>query len=311
MTAFRDTGERPAIQAIRKVIRNGGGADDDASVIDVGGDRLAVCTDSVSFQRHRPEGMSFEQFGWTAAAVNLSDLAAMGARPIGVMAALMVPEDTEMSDIEAIMSGMDQCAEFSGTEIIGGDTKPGPGVVAGTAIGAMDGREPMTRSGAKKGDLIAVTGPLGGPAAGFRALEKGFDSPDCIFSLYVPIPRTQEGIALAETGKVTSCMDLSDGLSTALNTICRINGLGAAVEWDLIPRADGVDEAVEALGLSDEETVMDWGGEYELMFTFDRNDIDALRSTDVDFTIIGFMTDDGSVLLRRDGKYREVGDGAY
>ena len=311
MTSFGDTGERPAIQAIRGVIRGNGGPDDDASLLGVPGGELAVCTDSVSFERHKPRGMTFEQFGWTAAAVNLSDLAAMGARPVGVMASLMLPEDTEMSDVEAVMSGFDQCAEFAGTEVIGGDTKPGPGVVSGTALGLMEGRRPMTRKGASAGDLIAVTGPLGGPAAGFDALRRGYDSPDCVFSLYVPIPRVEEGIALSGTGKVTSCMDLSDGLSTALNTLCRINGLGAAVEWDLIPRADGVDETVEALGLSDEETVMDWGGEYELLFTFNREDLEAIRATDVDFCIIGVMTDDGGVMLRRDGEYRVVGDGTY
>ena len=311
MTKFGETGERPAVQAIREAIRGGGGPDDDASVLSLPGGDLVVCTDSVSFKRHMPKGMSFEQFGWYAAAVNLSDLAAMGARPVGLMAALMLPEDTAMSDVQAVMSGMDQCAEFAGIQVIGGDTKPGPGVVTGTALGVMDGRTPMTRKGASAGDLIAVTGPLGGPAAGFSALEKGADAPDSVFSLYVPIPRIEEGIALAETGLVTSCMDLSDGLSTALNTLCRINGTGAAVEWDMIPVADETAGIIEQLGLPDEDTVMGWGGEYELLFTFRKDDLERMRMSGVDFAVIGIMTEDPKVVLRRNEKYREVGDGAY
>ena len=216
-----------------------------------------------------------------------------------------------MSAVTDIMSGMDQCAEFAGTEIIGGDTKPGPGAVAVTAVGTMEDREPMTRKGAAKGDLIAVTGPLGGPAAGFAALAHGLDRHDSVFSLYVPRPRIEEGIALSGSGLVTSCMDLSDGLSTALNTLCRINGLGAVIDWDMLPVEDETVSVIDELELDEERTVMGWGGEYELLFTFKKDDLEAVQELDVPVHVIGLMTEDRDVVLHRDGKYREVQDGAY
>lgn len=311
MASFRDVGERGMIDIIREAVRPGGdarGMRDDAALLPGG---IVASTDCVTFERHMPEGMGWERFGWTAAAVNISDIASMGARPIAVLAAMALPEDMDQDDIALIASGMDQCAEFAGAHIVGGDTKPGPGMVAGTAIGDMEGRRPMTRDGMRPGDLIAVTGTLGGPAAGFLALGNGMDAPDCVFSLYVPIPRVEEGIALSSTGLVTSCMDLSDGLSTCLNTLCAESGCGAVVEWDLLPVADGVDEVCSRTCTDVRKAVMDWGGEYELLFSFAKADIEGLRASGVEFSVIGIATEEEGAMLRRDGKCERICNGSY
>ena len=310
MTRICDIGERQLIEDFRSFIRPEGmiGPGDDAAVI---GNGTVVTTDVVTFDRHFPAGMTYEQFGWYAAAVNFSDLAAMGARPVGFLAALALPPDLDSQSAYDIMSGIDQCCEFCGTGIVGGDTKPGPGIVAGTALGTMDGRPPMLRSGARPGDVVAVTGPLGGPAAAFIAIEKGLDAQEARDSLYVPIPRIEEGVAMSKSGVVTSCMDLSDGLGTALNTLCSASGVGMDVEFDFIPRGPYVDEMSEASGRPVEDLLLGWGGEYELVFTADKDRLGKLYDAEVEFSIIGMVNDSGKPQLVRDGKRSVISYGEY
>ncbi len=310
MTTIGEIGERQLIEDFKSFLRPEGriGPGDDAAVI---GKDMVVTTDIVSSDRHMPAGMSYEQFGWYAAAVNFSDLAAMGARPMGITAALALPPTLDVQAAYDIMSGIDQCAEFCGTGVIGGDTKPGPGIVAGTALGTMDGRAPLLRSGAKPGDIVAVTGPLGGPAAGFEAIDKGIDCPDAKERLYMPIPRVTEGIVLAESGIVSSCMDLSDGLGTALNTICESSKVGIDIEYDFIPREPFVEKISEKTGIPMEKLLLGWGGEYELLFTTDPNRLRKLYDEDLEFSIIGIVNDSGRPELVRDGKRSIIGNGEY
>lgn len=309
MVRIGDIGERQLIDDFRSFIRPEGtlGPGDDAAI--VGG--TVVSTDIVSFDRHFPAGMTYEQFGWYAAAVNFSDLAAMGARPIGFLAALALPENLEAQAAYDIMSGIDQCCEFCGTGIVGGDTKTGPGIVAGTALGTMDDRRPMLRSGANPGDVVAVTGPLGSPAAAFVALDLDLDAPEAKEALYVPIPKVEEGVSMAKTNAVTSCMDLSDGLGTALNTLCSASKVGMDVDLDFIPRGAYVEEMAEASGKSVKDLLLGWGGEYELVFTADKDRLDRLYEEEVEFSIIGMVNDSGIPHLVENGKRTVIPYGKY
>ncbi len=310
MVLIGEIGERQLIEDFGTFIRKEGrvGPGDDAAI--VGKDTVAS-TDIVTFDRHFPAGMTYEQFGWYAAAVNFSDLAAMGARPTGILSSLALPGDLDSQAAYDIMSGISQCAEFCGTGIAGGDTKPGPGVVACTALGAMDDRKPMLRSGAKPGDLVAVTGPLGGPAAGFLSLELGIDAEDARHSLYVPVPKVSEGMAMAKSRVVTSCMDLSDGLGTALNTICKASGVGMEIELSFIPRHHDVDPIAEMAGRPVEELLLGWGGEYELLFTVDGDRMKRLYDAEVEFSIIGIVNETGEPHLVNDGERSVIPYGEY
>ncbi len=310
MVQIADIGERQLIEDFKSFIRPEGrvGPGDDAAVIEKD---IVITTDIVTFDRHFPVGMTYEQFGWYAAAVNFSDLAAMGARPIGFTAALALPPTLDSQNAYDIMSGIDQCAEFCGTGIIGGDTKTGPGIVAGTAIGTMDGRVPMLRSGARPGDVVAVTGPLGGPAAGFAAIENDIDCPEARESLFMPIPRVSEGIELASSGIVSSCIDLSDGLGTALNTICKASGVGIDVEFSFLQHEKYVDEISQKTGIPLEKLLIGWGGEYELMFTADPDRLKKLYDTEIEFSIIGMVNDSGQADLIREGKRSRIDYGEY
>ena len=310
MVQISEIGERQLIEDFKSFIRPEGrvGPGDDAAVIEKD---IVVTTDIVSFDRHFPVGMSYEQFGWYAAAVNFSDLAAMGARPIGFTASLALPPTLDSQNAYDIMSGIDQCAEFCGTGIIGGDTKPGPGIVAGTAIGTMDGNTPMLRSGAQPGDIVAVTGPLGGPAAGYLAIENDIDCQDAKDTLFMPIPRVVEGMELASSGVVTSCIDLSDGLGTALNTICKASNVGIDVEFSFLKHEKFVDEIAEKTGTPLEKLLIGWGGEYELMFTANPNRLKKLYDAELEFSIIGMVNDSGEADLIRDNNRRRIDYGEY
>lgn len=311
MTQLRNLDERELISNIRKVIKPAKdvvGTDDDAAVLKNG---TVITTDTVTFERHKPKSMTYEHFGWMAAAVSFSDLAAMGARPVGMTVALAMPEDLDDSAIYDMMSGVDQCTELCNTHIIGGDTKPGSGMITTTAIGDMEGRKPMLRSGAQPGNIVAVTGTLGAPAAGFHALENGLDAEEAIFTLMTPVPRIEEGIILSKTGKVTSCIDLSDGVATAANTICRMSHVGMDIEAEFLPEGPDVEDIAEKLRLSKNDLMLKWGGEYELLFTFEKNDLEALNKSGVYFSIIGVVTNDDGAYLCEDGNRRRLNDGQY
>lgn len=311
MATLKEIGERQLIENLKSILRKGDavGTDDDAAILKA--DDVVVCSDIVTFERHMPRTMSFEKFGWSAAAVNFSDLAAMGATPIGLITSLAMPQDMDEDDLYDIVSGMDQCAEFCNTFIVGGDTKPGPGLISCTALGTMDGRKPMMRNGARPGDVVAITGSLGAPAAGYYALENGIEAEDAVFSLMTPVPLVAEGKILSSTGKVTSCMDLSDGLATAANTVCSQSKVGMEIVWEFIPEGQCVEDVSASTGISKEDMMLGWGGEYELLFTFAKEDIELFQSSGVFFSIIGHVTEDDGVYLLKGEERRRIDYGSY
>lgn len=313
MAKLGEVGERKLIKNILSIIRPcpGLGPGDDAAILTESKGKIVVCTDSVTVERHKPDGMTWEHFGWMAAAVNFSDLAAMGARPTGMVAALVLPEDMDEKDLYDLMSGMDQCAEFCGTFIVGGDTKFGKGSVSATAIGTMDNREPMKRSGARPGDIVAVTGPLGAAAAGYYALKNGIDDEESIFSFTTPVPRVEAGVALSSTEAVTSCMDLSDGLAQAAKSICAASHTGMEIRMEFLPLGEGVVPICERLHMDVKDLALYWGGEYELMFTFKKEKIDELYQAGVTFSIIGTVTNDDGAYISDDNGREAMKDGQY
>lgn len=308
MVTFREAGERDTIRKILGVVRPSpeDGPGDDAVIANIDG-KLAICSDGLTFERHMTPTMTYEQFGWMAAAANFSDLASMGARPKGILASLMMPPDIDVNDICDIMSGIDQCAEFCDTYVIGGDTKEGSGSVVCTAIGCMEDREPMTRFGANPGDMIAVTGNLGTPAAGWHSMNNDLGLKDAEYALNVPVPRVKEGITMSYSGAVTSCMDLSDGLAEAAWAVCNASHVGMEFRREFLPIGEGVEEVHESLRIPMDDMLLYWGGEYELMFTFRKDMIKQLYDDEVPFTIVGQVTNgdrptisdmDGTEVLR-------------
>ena len=302
MVSLKDVGERTLVDRILKNIKGKAhvGPGDDAACIDINGMKIVLCTDVVSFERHMVNGMTMEQFGWLAAAVNFSDIASMGAKPIGILAAVSLPPETDENVLYEIIDGIHRCAEFCGTEILGGDTKPGSGSVCGTAAGVCEHRV-LTRSGAKPGDIVAVTGSLGSAAAGWYSASDGIDEKNAVKEAIIPFPRVKEGMFLSKNGIATSCMDISDGLSTTAHAICAGSSVGMDILRESLPEGKWVRKVSRKLDIPKEHMILNGGGEYELMFTFDKKHLDVLHSSDMDFSVIGRITSGDIVNLVTDG----------
>ena len=306
---LKEKGERELLKGILERIRSPSclGPGDDAAVIDIGCQKIVVSSDIVTFERHRPKGTSFREFGWMSAAVNFSDIAAMGATPKWLIVSMAMPPELDEDDVYEMMIGIDKCAEFCNAEIIGGDTKTGEGMICCTAIGTMTG-EPMKRSGAIPGDVILVTGTLGSPAAGMTALKNNAEEEEAIRSLRLPVPRIEEGLSVSKIG-ATSCMDLSDGLAAAMHCICGSSGVGMEILFEALPEGPGVNEMCQYS--EKEEMMLYFGGEYELLFTMPKEKMNELHALDIDVSVIGMVTDSKEVFMTKNGERREVSNGGY
>jgi len=240
--------------------------------------------------------ISWEELGWRALAANLSDIAAMGGLPRYALVSLALPGHTEVEDVVIFFRGMLDLAQQSGVAIIGGDTCSAPLVAINiTVLGsAAQDDHLLTRSAARPGDQIAVTGYLGGGAAGLEILRQDIPTKPGVArklkrAFTRPQPRVAEGQALAASG-VKAAIDISDGLVADLRHICQASRVSARVETNRVPilpevKASFADRALE-LALS--------GGEdYELLFTAESTIIDRVKDAiSCPVTVIGEITED-------------------
>ena len=239
----------------------------------------------------------WKELGWKALAVNMSDIAAMGGVPRYTLISLALPNHTEVDDVAALYQGMIELAQQSRVAIAGGDTTSAPLVaITITVFGtARNGDEPiLTRSAAKVGDKVAVTGYLGAAAAGWEMLSKQlrFDpkTSDCFKKAFLhPQPRIVEGQLLAEQG-VKAAIDISDGLISDLNQICKLSKVGARIEVDRVP----VEPEVRAnFGERALELALSVGEDYELLFTTSAEAIEKIKAkAPCPITIIGDIVAD-------------------
>ena len=267
MAKLSDIGERQAIQLLARIFDRGHpiGLGHDCGVVDWGEDYLVVTTDVVNPRTHIPANATPQQVGWYATAVNLSDIAAAGARPLGFVAALSLPPDTDVEFLRSLGQGMEECAREFGIAVLGGDTKEADQMsVAGTAIGRVRKDRILLRKGARPGDLIVVTGELGRAGLAYRELSTSLVRAETMNQLLRPYPRILEGMFFSESGAVTSCMDISDGLGATLAQMASMSGLSYHVDWDALPLHKGVG----ALGPGQaKELALYSGGDYELVAT--------------------------------------------
>ncbi len=219
---------------------------------------LVVTQDALVEGVHfRLDWTSMRDLGWKAAAVNLSDLAASGAEPLGFAVTLAAPGATAVADVLELYEGIVE----TGVPVIGGDTTEAPQLVLSvTALG----RSPRVpgRSGARPGDALVVTGPLGASGAGFEALRHGIDSPLVRSHLRPPL-RLAEGRRLAAVA--TAMLDLSDGLATDAGHLAARSGCRVVVELEQVPVANGVVDVAARVNRSPWELVCGFGEDYELL----------------------------------------------
>jgi len=230
------------------------------------GQQLAVTIDTLVEGVHFLPGADPESLGHKALAVNLSDLAAMGAEPAWVTLALTLPSVDE-TWLKAFSCGFGALAEAHGVQLVGGDTTRGPLAISVQAQGFVEPGKVLRRSGAQVGDLIYVTGTLGDAGLALRAHEDvvvaaGF-LPYLQSRLDRPSPRIAEGRALQ--GLATAAVDISDGLISDLGHICKAGGVGASLQLKALPCSPGVAAFVETHG--DWSLPLSSGDDYELCFT--------------------------------------------
>jgi thiamine-monophosphate kinase len=188
---------------------------------------------------------------------NLSDLAAMGARPLGFLWSLAAPPDQLLGTVLGLARGMLVAAAAHGCPLVGGNvTRAGELSLTLTALGAVAAGRALRRSGARPGDRLCVTGTLGGQALA-RARGR---------VRRVPQPRLAAGRALAREGWASACIDVSDGLLADLGHLCRASGVGAEVDPLRVPRPRGFAAACRAIGCDPERFALAGGEDYELLF---------------------------------------------
>ena len=311
MTRLSDIGERGAIEILSRIYDRGEpiGLGHDVGAVPWGDEYLVVTTDVVNQKTHVPAGASPTQIGWYAAAVNLSDIAAAGARPLGFVAALSMPADTDVEFLRGLAQGMDECTREFDIAVLGGDTKEAPSLsIAGTAFGRVPKGRILLRTGAKPGDVIVVTGDLGRAGHAAKMLEQPtVPRTDALNQLLRPYPRIAEGQLLSASRAATSCIDLSDGLGVSLSQLAAMTHLSYQVEFDALPLYRGLAALPPAVA---KDIALYYGGDYELLATVRPDGLQPLleRASSTAprgprLTVIGKVAaSGGNVLLTKTGK---------
>jgi thiamine-monophosphate kinase len=290
------------------------GIGDDAAVVEPERNRLEVLSvdalvEGVHFDRRLTPP---DAIGHRALAVNLSDLAAMGATPRLALLSLALPADLTQSDFEAMVSGLGALAVRHRIHLVGGNLtrSSGPLMIDVTVTGTCKRRQTLTRRGARPGDVLYVTGSIGAAAAGLQMLKvaqtlgrDGSREETCVRRYLYPEPRVRMGLLLARNRAASACMDLSDGLADAVHGIAGSSGVGAAIDAGALPIHAGAREWFEARGHDAVIEAMTLGDDYELAFAARPGWGGRLRAAsrhgDAPLTKIGVCTAAPGVVLRR------------
>ncbi len=273
------------------------GIGDDCALLTIPpGHQLAVTTDTMVENVHFFADTDPERLGHKLLAVNLSDLAAMGAEPFAVTLALTLPKTDEYW-LQAFSKGFMQLARQYNVDLIGGDTTSGPLTLSVQAMGVVPTGKALLRSKAKIGDRVYVTGQVGNAGLGLK-VKQGYvcDQPEPLLqSLDQPQPRVAEGLVLR--GVAHACIDISDGLAADLNHILEKSGVGAVLHMDRLPMSTAVMDYIERTG--------DWrlpliaGDDYELCFTVSQAiEEQALKA----FYCIGEIVSEPGLRIERAGR---------
>ncbi len=243
------------------------GVGDDAALIQATSDcQLAISTDMLVAGTHFFHDADPYDIGWKALAVNVSDMAAMGAQPKWATLAIALSESNE-TWLREFSRGFFACADRFGVDLIGGDTTKGPLNISVTIMGEVPRDQALRRDGAKAGDDIWVSGNLGSAAAGLAHLQgkiilKSDALQASLDALHRPMPRAGLGLRLREIA--TSCIDVSDGLVADLGHILDKSKLGADIYYTKLPKSPALEASLDA---AFEAMVLSGGDDYELCFT--------------------------------------------
>jgi thiamine-monophosphate kinase len=279
---------------------------DDISAVDIGRGKIAVIkTDMLVGKTDVPPGMSLWQVARKAVVMNISDLAAKGVKPIALLASIGVPRSYTKKDIEEIGKGLNAGAREYDAYILGGDTNEASDlIISCVAFGVSEKRRLMLRSGAKPGDIVAVTGVFGKTTAGLKILLQNLSASSelkkaLVDAVLMPRARLKEGLALAQTGAITASIDSSDGLAWSLHEVSKASHVGFLV--DNLPVADDVRKFAERHGLDPVELCLYGGEEYELVVTVEPKLLEKAKRA-ASLIEIGVVTKEKTLVLEEKGK---------
>jgi thiamine-monophosphate kinase len=276
---------------------------DDCAVLRLGDRIWVAASDMLVSGHHFRDWAAPEDAGYKAVAVNVSDVAAMGGTPRFVLASGGAPDPE--ATLRCMRGVLEACGEF-GVYPLGGDTTRAGALTVDVAIlGELDA-PPVLRSGARPGDLLAVTGELGASAAGLLALESGASGPERLVEKHLrPTPRVEAGRAAARIG-VGAMIDLSDGIASDAGHVCERSGVGCRVDLDLLPVAEDTRSFLASLGHDPVAVAATGGEDYELLICAPEIVLQALaESVEVPVTRIGEVTDGGGAVFWRGGEVVE------
>jgi thiamine-monophosphate kinase len=290
-----DLGEFGVVDAVVRRFATTGdvllGPGDDAAVVAAPDGRVVASTDLLVEGRHfRRDWSSAQDVGRKAAAQNLADIVAMGARPTALLVGLGAPADLPAEWATGLADGLAQETALVGATVVGGDVvRSDLVVVSVTALGDLEGRAPVTRSGARAGDVVALAGRSGWAAAGLAVLGRGFRSPRVLADAHrVPAPPYAAGQAAAAAG-ATSMIDVSDGLVQDASHVATASGVVLLLRTDLLVVAAPLAEAAAAFNLDPLTWVLTGGDDHALLATFPA---DAVLPPG--FHVVGSVVEPGS-----------------
>ena len=319
MTTLEKIGERKIIELIleqlEKMPHMPVPFGDDVSAYQIDNNQLSILkTDMLVGKTDVPPSMSLWQAAHKAVVMNISDFAAKGVKPIAMLVSLGLPKKLTRRDIEEIGKGLNAGAREYGAYFIGGDTGEASDLVISLSLFGIAKKDAlMLRSGAKPGDLVAVTGPFGKTAAGLKILLDGLKAPPkirkiLVESVLMPHARLKEGLALSKTKAVTAAIDSSDGLAWSLHEIAKASNVGFLIEK--LPTAKEVEKFAKTNRFDVLELTLYGGEEYELVLTIKpklwRKAEKAVEEVGGKLLPIGRVTAKRQVLLEIDGKRQAI-----
>lgn len=284
------------------------GIGDDAAVIAGSardGEMLLVTTDMLVETSHfRRDWATPEQIGIKSVVCNVSDIAAMGGMPTFMFVSLALPKDAEVEWVEALYRGMTDACRRYGVVLAGGDTTHGREVVISvTLLGRVQAGNLRLRSHARPNDLLCVTGPLGGSAAGLAMLAAGMDPPPYLKDKHLA-PGCRLDVSPAIAPLAHAMIDISDGLAAEVGHICDRSGTGAEIVAGAIPLHPSVYDAARLTDNDALSFALSGGEDFELLFSISPENRQELAAKGVATTVVGRVTDakTGRSLLLPDGK---------
>ncbi|MEN6644238.1 MAG: thiamine-phosphate kinase [Armatimonadia bacterium] len=274
---------------------------DDCAVIETSsGDRLAVTTDAMLEGRHfRLDWLTPYQVGSRAMTACLSDVAAMGAEPCFAFVSTALPPRMEVEEAENLVRGVVDQAERFGACLLGGDTIAAHEHVGLDIILLGRCREHIwRRDGACVGDVLAVTGDLGGSAAAVAAKSAGLEGIPCWHRYAAPVPRVAQAAALNSLGAITACLDVSDGLVQDAGHLCERSGVGIAIRAGLVPISEETRKVAQDLRSDPLTWALTGGEDFELLFTAPAEAMPELQdAAGIALTVVGEVVPGSEVVV--------------